>query len=387
MNSEPPTVSGEAKEGQLLTASSGKWTGTEPITYEYEWLRCNATGGECTQAAGASLLPTYSVAGADVGHTLRTKAIARNIAGTGEAESAHTATVAGIAPANVLAPTVLGLAITGQTLTATEGTWTGTQPITYRSNWQVCSKAGTECKNVAGEGTKSTYTITDADAGHTLRVFVTAHNVAGTKEVPSAVTSEVLGVAPKNIEAPAVSGTAKEGQLLTASSGRWSGTEPIIIEYEWLRCDTAGEKCATVAGASILATYTAVAADVGHTLRVKVLAKNLAGTASAESAHTATVAGIVPTNVTAPVTVPLVSTTSGSTVTATEGVWTGTQPITYAYEWKLCTSATSCKTEQTGTSKEFKVPASSGGKLRVKVIATNAAGTGEKEALELSILL
>ncbi len=119
-----------------------------------------------------------------------------------------------------------------------------------------------------------------------------------------------------------------------------------------------------------------------------MIAKNLYGKGEKESAKTETVKGIAPTNTVLPLTVPAVTTTSGTTVTATEGTWTGTQPITYQYEWKLCTSATSCKTEQTGTGNSFKVPASSGGKkLRVNVIATNAAGKAEKEALEISILL
>ena len=388
-NTEAPAISGTPTAGQLLTASSGKWSGTEPIAYEYEWLRCNAAGSECVQAAAPSLLPTYSVAGADVGHKLRVKVLAKNIAGSGSAESEPTATVAGVAPENKIAPLVLGLDITGQTLTASEGTWTGTEPITYSYRWQRCSKTGTECTSIEGEGaTKSTYVIQNGDAGHTLRVVVTAKNVAGSVAKESAVTGEVLGVGPKNTEAPSISGEAKEGQLLTASSGKWSGTEPITFEYEWLRCNTAGASCAQASGASLLPTYTAVAADVGKTLRVKVLAKNLAGTESAESEKTEPVKGVPPTNTVLPVTVPLVSTTSGSTVTATEGTWTGTQPITYHWVWKICTTATSCKLEQEGTSSSFKVPASSGGKkLRVNVIATNAAGSGEKEALELSILI
>ena len=385
-NTEQPAISGTASAGQLLTASSGKWTGTEPITFEYEWLRCNTSGAACTQAAAPSVLPTYLLAGADVGHTLRVKVLAKNIAGSGSAESEPTATVTGVKPSNVIAPTVLGLDITGQTLTATEGTWTGTEPISYTYRWQQCSKAGTECENIAG-ATKSTYVIQSGDAGHTLRVWVLAKNVAGAAEL-SALTGEVLGVLPSNTEAPTVSGEAKEGQLLTATSGKWTGTEPITYEYAWLRCNAAGGECTQAQGQSGLATYLVAAADVGHTLRAKVIARNIAGPVSAESNPTETVKGVPPTNVVPPVTVPVGTTTSGSTVTVSEGTWTGTQPITYRYEWALCTSPTSCKLEQAGTSNSFKVPASSGGKkLRVNVVAKNAAGSAAKEALELTILI
>src|SRR5207237_10407812 len=102
--------------------------------------------------------------------------------------------------------------------------------------------------------------------------------------------------------------------------------------------------CAQAAAPSLLATYTAVAADVGNTLRAKVIAKNIAGKGEAESAPTEAVKGVLPTNVVLPVTVPLGTTTSGSTVEATtEGTWTGTQPITYVIQWKICASVTSCK--------------------------------------------
>ena len=79
-----------------------------------------------------SVLPTYTAAAADVGHTLRVKVIAKNIAGSGERRIRHRPRrSAGVLPSNVIAPSVLGLDITGQTLTASEGTWTGTEPITY----------------------------------------------------------------------------------------------------------------------------------------------------------------------------------------------------------------------------------------------------------------
>ena len=386
-NTEAPTVSGTPTAGQLLTAASGKWTGTEPIAFEYEWLRCNASGAECVQAAAPSVLPAYLVGAADVGHALRVEVIATNVAGHGVAESAPTAVVSGVKPADAIAPTIVGLAITGQTLTATEGIWTGTEPISYGFQWELCNAAGGACSEIAG-ATKSSFTIPDGDAGHTLRVVITASNVAGSTEKESSVTGEVTGVAPKNSELPKITGEAKEGALLSASSGKWTGTEPIAYEYEWVRCNAEGKSCAQAAAASILATYTPVAADVGKTLIAKVIAKNIAGTASAESAKTEAVKGILPTNVVLPVTVPLGTTTSGSTVTATEGTWTGTATITYEWEWKICSTATSCKVEQKGTSNAFKVPASSGSKkLRVNVIATNPAGKAEKEALELLILI
>ena len=54
VNTSAPTISGVAQVGQTLTASSGAWSGTAPISYSYQWLRCDATGANCTDIAGAT---------------------------------------------------------------------------------------------------------------------------------------------------------------------------------------------------------------------------------------------------------------------------------------------------------------------------------------------
>ncbi|NDU78485.1 hypothetical protein GWI34_38760, partial [Actinomadura sp. DSM 109109] len=53
-NTSPPTISGDAREGQTLTASPGSWSGTTPIAYTYQWFRCGANLDNCAPIAGAS---------------------------------------------------------------------------------------------------------------------------------------------------------------------------------------------------------------------------------------------------------------------------------------------------------------------------------------------
>jgi hypothetical protein len=217
--------------------------------------------------------------------------------------------------------------------------------------------------------------IPDGDAGHTLRVTVKATNVVTSVEKVSAVTGEVLGVAPKNTELPTVSGTPTAGQTLTAASGKWSGTEPIVYEYEWLRCNSAGSECTTDSAASLLAAYTVVPADVGHRLRVKVIAKNLVGSGTAESAATAEVAGVAPKNVVLPLIVG--APVSGTPSAASEGTWTGTEPITYSFQWLHCNGKGEACTEISGATKNTYTPAAGevGKALKVKVTAKNVAGS------------
>ena len=83
-NSSPPTVSGTKTVGQKLSASTGAWSGTAPITYAYQWQRC-APG--CVNIAGATA-NTYTLGGADQGGKVRVAVTASNGAGSATATSA-----------------------------------------------------------------------------------------------------------------------------------------------------------------------------------------------------------------------------------------------------------------------------------------------------------
>lgn len=87
---------------------------------------------------------------------------------------------------------------------------------------------------------------------------------------------------PANTTAPAITGTAQVGQVLTASTGTWTGSPAPTYTYAWAVGGT------TVAGQTA-STYTPVAGDVGKTVVVTVTAHNSAGTASKASAATAAV--------------------------------------------------------------------------------------------------
>ena len=189
-NSAAPTISGDAVEGATLTAASGTWTGTTPISYAYRWARCNSSGASCNDI-GSATSGTYTLAQADVGKTLRVTVTATNSAGSSEATSAATGVVAaGAAPKNTIRPTISGTTTEGQTLTADKGSWTGTTPITYTYEWQRCDDKGNNCADVSG-ATSTTYVLTSADVGKTVRVGVTATNSQGSGDEESQVTGVV----------------------------------------------------------------------------------------------------------------------------------------------------------------------------------------------------
>ena len=370
-NTKLPTVSGEARDEKTLTASAGTWSGSPAITYGYQWEACNTAGESCTNISGATSA-TYAVAHAQVGETIRVKETAKNSAGEASASSAATATVAASAPANTALPTISGEAKDEKTLTASAGTWSGSPTITYGYQWEACNTAGESCTNISG-ATSAAYTIAHAQVGETIRVRVTAKNSAGEASVSSAQTGTVAASAPANTSLPTVSGEARDEKTLTASAGTWSGSPAITYGYQWEACNTAGESCTNISGATS-ATYAVAHAQVGETIRVKETAKNSAGEASASSAATATVAASAPANTALP-------TISGEakdekTLTASAGTWSGSPTITYGYQWEACnTAGESCTNISGATSAAYTIAhAQVGETIRVRVTAKNSAG-------------
>jgi len=193
-------------------------------------------------------------------------------------------------PANTTPPSISGTPTVGQTLTASNGSWSN-NPTSFAYQWLRCNGGGNNCADVAN-GTQQTYTLVGADAGRTIRVRVTATNADGSSSAQSAQTGQVAAAtssaAPKSTAPPTISGTARAGQQLTADPGSWSGS-PTSFAYQWQRCDADVAICSNIAGATAK-TYGIQAGDVGYRLRVRVTARNAKGSDTATSAITAIVA-------------------------------------------------------------------------------------------------
>jgi hypothetical protein len=96
------------------------------------------------------------------------------------------ATASAAVPANTSPPTVSGTAQQGQTLTTTNGAWTGTVS-SYKYSWYDCN--GT-CKAVSGAVSR-TYVLQASDVGFKIRSGVRACNTSCSTVVKSAATAFV----------------------------------------------------------------------------------------------------------------------------------------------------------------------------------------------------
>ena len=283
-----PTISGSPTSGQTLTLNTGTWSGTSPLAYGIVWQRCDAAGANCQAIAGETG-SSYTLTPADVDATIRALVTASNGAGiTGPVPTLPTALVTADPPVNTTTPpNVIGSAVDGQTLTADEGIWTGTQPVVFTYQWQDCDAGGIVCTDIAG-ATNPTYTLAVGDIGSFVRVEVTATNIADDATATSVVTAPVLADPPANTSAPTLSGSPRDGQTLMLDNGTWTGTAPLGYVYQWLRCAENGTACAPIAGATG-STYVLTGADIGHAVRAEVTASNVAGSAAASSAPTTAV--------------------------------------------------------------------------------------------------
>jgi hypothetical protein len=210
VNTSPPTLAGTPQEGQTLTASPGTYSGTTPITYSYQYRRCDKTGGSCSDIGGSTTQTTYKLTSADVGNTVRVRVTASNSSGSTTATSVPSAVIQKASPApappkNTSAPTLSGTPQEGQTLTANPGSYSGSTPITYQFQYRRCDKTGGSCSNSGGTTTQTIYKLTSADVGDTIRVNVTATNKDGATTATSAATG-VIAAPPVTNGCPSGSG-------------------------------------------------------------------------------------------------------------------------------------------------------------------------------------
>ena len=287
-----PAVSGFAQVGKTLTAAIGNIADADgrpdtfPDDYTFQWIRVDADGTNPVNIGTDS--GTYALVADDVGKKIKVEVSFQDDDGndeevTGEPYPSGTATV-GVAnnPATG-APAISGTARAGETLTAAKDTIADadglpdTFPDDYTFQWVRVDADGTNPVNI---GTDSgTYALVADDVGKKIKVEVSFQDDDGNDEEvtgePYPSGTATVGVANNPATgAPAISGTARAGETLTAAKdtiadadGR-PDTFPDDYSFQWVRVNADGTNPVNIG--TDLYTYALVADDEGKKIKVEI---------------------------------------------------------------------------------------------------------------------
>ena len=351
-----PVITGVATPGSVLQATRGTWSGAAATGDQYQWLRCTSVDTSNCTVISTGTSNTYTVQNSDTGFRLAVNVIVRDITNriSGSAKSLTTQPVLG-SPTVSSTPTFTSNLYVGGTATLDRGTWSTAGNTTYLYQWQRCStQAITACLNISGATTAS-YLVAQLDLNQYLRVAVTAINEVGGSTIYSGFSAQVAATAPPvNTSIPIVSGSAFETSVINIiSKGQWSGIEESKLLTQWQICSTA-ISCSDIASATS-PTYTASSADVGKTIRVKIIAPYSQKNVEAFSNQTPIIKKAY-TNVFPPTLLSYAD--IGDKIDIFKGYWEGLATPNISYVWQRCKSATSC-TNIPGATKSTYTPSSS----------------------------
>ena len=166
-----------------LTLTVGSASSVAPFTRTVIVNSINSLSAPLTQTLNGTSyqFATWSDNGAAT-HNITAPTTATTYTATYQAQSTL--------PTNVSLPSISGAAREGRTLTTTNGSWSGTAPITFTYRWRRCDSAGSNCADIAG-ATAPTYVLTAADVGFRIRSRVNASNPAGMGQADSSATTRV----------------------------------------------------------------------------------------------------------------------------------------------------------------------------------------------------
>ena len=389
---------------QIGINSLGTWSGNPmPTSATVTWYRCTtdvtsvpaSLPGTCAPISSftasnsssswtlndySSNTYTYTLTSADLNRWIIVGVQADNgVASTTTAYSASLNQFTGTAPSTVVAPAVSATPTVGETVSVSQGTWTGVpQPTTFTYAWWDCTSttgltstgqalstplptAYSSDSCISLGQTASSWTLPTSLSGRSLGLTyligeVSTSNGAGTWSY-FAVSSQVQG--PQNSTTGSVSLSSNVNGVYTATPSSFTGTPAPTYAYTWYDCTTsvignftntgapAMTGCTVSATSTNASTHAVTAGDVtsstGGGLDVLVTATSIAGTSYAWSADTPLVAGLSPVSLTVTgqgsQAVPFVAT----------AVWTAIPAPSITYTWYQCTTQVNPRTSVTGT--------------------------------------
>jgi Ca2+-binding RTX toxin-like protein len=352
------TISGTPTQGQTLTAANTLADADGLGTIGYQW---QADGSNIGGATASTLL----LGQAQVGKVITVVASYTDGGGTPESASSNgTTSVANVNDSPTGSVTISGTATQGQTLTAgnTLADLDGLGTISYQ--WKADGSP-------IGGATASTLVLGQAQVGTVITVSASYTDGFGAAEsVTSGGTASVANINDAPTGSVTITGTATQGQTLTANNTLADLDGLGTISYQW--------KAAGVAiGGATSSTFVPSQAQVGKVITVTASYTDGFGTAeNVTSSGTASVANIndAPTG-----TVTITGTaTQGQTLTAGNTLADPDGLGTISYQWKADGSAIGGATSSTLLLAQAQV-----GKV-ITVVASYTDGFGTSESVASS---
>ena len=370
-----PTITGTARVGETLTASTTGITDSDGLTnatFTYQWLADDAA---ISGATGS----TYMLVAADVGKAIKVQVSFSDDADN--AESLTSAATAAVTAANspaTGAPTITGTARVGETLTASTtgiSDSDGLTNATFTYQW-IKLDSNLNDSDISG-ATSSTYTLVAGDADTGIKVRVSFTDDRGNTE--SLTTESALIVTAANSPAtgaPTITGTAQVGETLTASTTGISDSDGLTnatFTYQWIKLDS-NLNDSDISGATS-STYTLVAGDADTGIKVRVSFTDDRGNTESLTTESA----LIVTAANSPATgAPTITGTAqvGETLTASAtGIADsdGLTNVTFTYQWLADDTDITDATGATYTP----AAADAGKAIKVQVSFTDDAGNAE----------
>ncbi len=217
-NTTSPSISGQPIVGATLSAAAGDWTGTAPISFAYQWHRCDSSGANCTAMPGATD-SSYVVSWVDVGATLRVAVTGSNAAGAATATSSATTVVTALESRDTTAPSVpSGLAVGAVTESSIRLSWAASSDDVGVAGYDVFVD-GLQVDTSSATG----YTFSGLACGVSYMLGVDAYDAAGNHSSASSVVAATSACA--DTVAPTAPGDlAVTGTTSTSISLSWSAS-------------------------------------------------------------------------------------------------------------------------------------------------------------------
>ena len=236
------------------------------------------------------------------------------------------------------APAISGTAQVEQTLTASTSDISDSDGLADAIfTYQWIANDGTEDTDIQ-DATVSTYTLTAADEGKTIKVRVSFTDDGGNQETRTSAVTVAVAAIPNSAAtgAPTISGTAQVGQTLTASTSGISdsnGLANAIFTHQWIANDGTEDTDIQNATGS---TYILATADEGKTIKVRVSFTDDGGNQETRTSAVTVAVAAIPNS--AATGAPTISGTAqvGQTLTASTSDISDSDGLinaTFTYQW------------------------------------------------------